>query len=70
MTARKPIVAYHDTEELASYGAHTTYTFDDFVKAVAAHIGDGEMNYSFDSERMDWGVKTNRFLDSINELFK
>lgn len=70
MTACKPIVAYHDTEELASYGAHTTYTFEDFVKAVAAHIGDGETSYSFDSERMDWSVKTNRFLDSINELFK
>ena len=70
MVARKPVVAYHDTEELLSYGISVTYTKEDFVKAIYNHIHDGDVNYNFDSGSMDWTVKTQQFLSAIDIICK
>ena len=68
MVAGKPVVAYHDTEELQDYGISVTYAKEDFVKAISNHIHEGVVDYSFDSENMDWKVKTQKFLSIVNAL--
>lgn len=68
MVAGKPIVAYHDTEELREYGISVTYTKDDFASAIREHIKDGVINYDFDGNSMDWSVKTGRFLSVLESI--
>lgn len=70
MVACKPVVAYHDTEELNDYGIIVTYTNDDFANAIADHLHDGTVEYSFDSASMDWNVKTQQFLSSLEGICK
>lgn len=68
MVACKPVVAYHDTEELKEYGISVTYTKEDFAKAIARHVHDGKVEYSFDCANMDWNVKTRRFLVAVESV--
>ncbi len=70
MTAGKPIVAYHDTEELRDYGISVSYTKDDFAAAIREHINDGHIHYDFDSDSMDWSVKTGQFLSVLESICK
>lgn len=70
MVAGKPIVAYHDTEELKDYGISVVYTKDDFVSAIREHINDGAIDYDFDGDSMDWSVKTGRFLSVVESICK
>lgn len=68
MAACKPIVAYHDTEELRDFGISVTYSKQDFTTAIREHIKDGVINYDFDCNSMDWQVKTARFLAMLESI--
>ena len=70
MVACKPVVAYHDTEELKDYGMSVTYTKEDFANAIASHVHDGVVEYSFDCASMDWNVKTRQFLLTLESVCK
>lgn len=69
MAACKPIVVYEDFPELQNYGIHVTYTKEDFAKQISVHINEGSVKYAFDTDSIDWGVITNRFLKGIDEIF-
>ena len=68
MVAGKPVVAYHDTEELNDYGVSVNYTMKEFAKSIASHIHDGVVEYGFDCKSMDWNVKTNQFLKALESV--
>lgn len=70
MVACKPIVTYHDTEELIKYGISVTYSKDDFTNSISKHIHDGSVCYNFDSDNMDWNVKAQQFLSAIDVVCK
>lgn len=70
MVAGKPVVAYHDTEELLECGISVAYTKEDFVDAIREHIHNGTIDYKFESDSMDWSVKAERFLSAVNAICK
>lgn len=67
MEARRPIVAYEDTDELAEYGAYVAHDYDTFIsmldEALAMRSG---VEYSFNA--MDWSRISTVFLESIAKL--
>lgn len=68
MVACKPVVAYHDTDELKGFGISVTYTKEDFASSIADHIHDGTVDYSFDGASMDWNVKISQFIVAVESV--
>lgn len=69
MCAKKPIVAYHDSEYLKDLGVVVTYNVNDFILAIQANINKGQVKYAIDIKSKDWGMLGDKFIREI-ELFE
>lgn len=66
MMAKKPIVVYHDTEELKKYGVLCTYTYDDFVNGLKSINLNKKCIYNF--EFKDWTKIGEIFFKKIESI--
>lgn len=67
MAAKRPIVAYEDTDELKQYGVPVAHSYDDFIDNLQNAIEDKrERNYDFAGK--DWKAVTDIFLNQIDAL--
>jgi hypothetical protein len=65
MVAKKPIVAYHDSESIGQYGIKVTYNTADFVSAIRESIN---TKPQYDFQAKDWNEICSTFYQKINQL--
>lgn len=69
MTAKRPIVVYDDTDELADYGVTVTHTHADFVKGIKdAFKGKKVVEYNLGDK--DWDSINKKFIERLELLCK
>lgn len=67
MAAKKAIVAYEDTDELANYGVFVSHNYDDFINDLKKAIMiKREINYNYNLN--DWEVISTIFINKLNSL--
>lgn len=64
MTARRPIVAYDDTDELKVFGITVTHTYKDFIAGIKNAMKNGNA-VDYDLGDKDWNSINARFIDLI-----
>lgn len=68
IAANKPIVSYHDTNELNNLNIAVTYDLNSFVDGVLSAINLSQVDYKFDLTKKDWNFIASSFLKSIKSL--
>ena len=63
MEAKKPIVAFEDTDELKNYGVHVAHSYGEFISMLDLAIKEKVINYNFTPK--DWGKISEEFLELI-----
>ena len=67
MEARRPIVAFEDTEELKAHEVFVAYDYETFIEMLGkALIYSSGFDYDFNGN--SWKVITNKFLTSLSEI--
>ncbi|MCM1140951.1 MAG: glycosyltransferase [Muribaculum sp.] len=64
MEAKKPIVAFDDTDELKNFGVYVAHTYQDFIAMLDQSLKNKIINYNFIPK--DWGKISEEFLQLIS----
>lgn len=67
MAAKKPIVAYEDTDELSNYGVFVSHNYDDFINDLQKAIRI-KSSVIYDYKLKDWKEISLAFLNELNTL--
>ncbi|WP_297092254.1 hypothetical protein [uncultured Draconibacterium sp.] len=68
IAAQKPIVSYHDTEELKDLNIPVTFDSDTFISEIENALQKKRINYPFDLKQKDWSYVCNSFIEAIESI--
>ena len=68
MAAKKPIVAYYDTDLLTEVGIPVTHSYEEFIAEIKKALALKTHTYNYNLESKRWSLLKKRFIDYINEL--
>lgn len=68
IAAGKPIVTYCNNPCLSQYGIINTYTFSDFINALAESIDNPKVHYCIDIDNYDWSKIGEQFIRTLEKL--
>ena len=68
IAAKKPIISYHDIDELEKLNISVTYDTKSFVSQLSKAIKNKTTNYCIDLKEKDWNRISNIFHDEIESL--
>ncbi len=68
MAAKKPIVAYYDTDLLTEVGIPVTHSYEEFIAEIKKALALKTRTYNYNLESKRWSLLKKRFIDYINEL--